>query len=80
MVRKPLDQLRNHGFTIEDEEYRASNLFGIRLGDQHSMDQVKKNLQEAKVFVSYRGDAIRVSPNVYNDSKDLDTLLSALTT
>ena len=80
LIREPLDQLRNHRFIVEDERYRASNLFGIRLGDQHSMDQVKKNLQEAKVFVSYRGDAIRVSPNVYNDSKDLDTLLSALTT
>lgn len=80
LVREPLDQLRNHGFIIEEEKYRASNLFGIRLGDQHNIITIKKNLQEARVFVSYRGDAIRVSPNVYNDSKDLDTLLFALTT
>ena len=80
LVREPLDQLRNHGFIIEEEKYRASNLFGIRLGDHHNMVTIKKNLQEARVFVSYRGDAIRVSPNVYNDSKDLDTLLFALTT
>lgn len=79
LIREPLDQLRNHGFIIEEEKYRASNLFGIRLDDLHNMVTIKKNLQEARIFVSYRGDAIRVSPNVYNDSKDLDTLFIALT-
>ncbi len=78
LVREPLERLRNSGFIIENEKYRASNLFGIRLGDHHNMDRAKKNLQEAKVFVSYRGDAIRVSPNVYNDAKDLERLVGAL--
>ena len=43
------------------------------------MDKIKSDLSEANVFVSYRGDAIRVSPNVYNDTNDLATLVNVLT-
>jgi len=79
LLEIPIQKLKEAGFLIEDKEYRASNLFGIRLGKTHSMDKIKKKLDAANVFVSYRGDAIRISPNVYNDSKDLDTLVQVLT-
>ncbi len=79
LVSKSILQLREAGFYIEDQEYRASNLFGIRLGIHHNMDEIKQKLTDANVFVSYRGDAIRISPNVYNDSKDLTTLVNVLT-
>lgn len=80
LVDDPISSLRDNGFIIEDSQYRASNLFGIRLGDQHDMDNIKSLLAKANIFVSYRGDAIRVSPNVYNDSNDLATLVEVLTT
>lgn len=78
LVSKSVSQLREAGFYIEDQEYRASNLFGIRLGVHHNMEEIKQKLTNANVFVSYRGDAIRISPNVYNDSKDLATLVNVL--
>lgn len=78
LAEKPIEELRKHGFIIEKTKYRASNLFGIRLGRNHSMEKIKARLDNANVFVSYRGDAIRVSPNVYNDSKDLDVLVHSL--
>jgi len=78
LVAEPATKLRKAGFFIEDEEYRASNLFGIRLGKHHEMEVIKQKLTEANIFVSYRGDAIRVSPNVYNDSEDLERLVRAL--
>ena len=79
LVEEPISKLRSAGFIIEETQYRASNLFGIRLGAQHNMDKIKSDLSEANVFVSYRGDAIRVSPNVYNDTNDLATLVNVLT-
>lgn len=78
LVSESVFLLREAGFFIEDQKYRASNLFGIRLG-QHNMEEIKTKLTKANVFVSYRGDAIRISPNVYNDSKDLATLVKVLT-
>jgi len=62
---------------IEDPEYRASHLFGIRFptGD---MKQLKQALEEANISVSVRGDAIRVSPHVYNTSEEVEKLVSCI--
>ncbi|MFV1884356.1 MAG: aminotransferase class V-fold PLP-dependent enzyme [Balneola sp.] len=78
LVREPIQRLREAGFIIEKEGMRASNLFGIRLANHHNMNHLKQKLTESNIFVSYRGDAIRVSPNVYNDETDLDRLVNAL--
>lgn len=79
LVLEPVSKLREGGFYVEDEEYRASNLFGIRLGEHHTMDKIKAQLITENVHVSYRGDAIRVSPNMYNDSADMEKLIKILT-
>lgn len=78
LVFDSVKELRETGFSIEDQSYRASNLFGIRLGAHQNMDKIKTRLQAANIFVSYRGNAIRISPNVYNDKEDLSTLTKAL--
>ena len=73
-----ISQLTEKGFVIEDVAWRASHLFGIRLPEGSSLDAVKQSLVKNKVSVSYRGNAIRVSPNVYNTQKDFQKLLKAL--
>lgn len=78
IVQEYADKLIAHGFWVEDQEYRASNLFGIRLPDSMTMYEARTRLSEANVFVSYRGDCIRVSPNIYNTKEDLDVLVQAL--
>ena len=78
LVSSAVDTLTNHGFWVEDEAFRASNLFGVRLPESINMQEAKRRLDEAGVFVSYRGDCIRVSPGVYNQGEDLETLVNAL--
>ena len=39
---------------------------------------VNERLRARKVHVSLRGSAIRVSPHVYNDARDIDALAAAL--
>lgn len=68
--REPILTLREKGFLIEEEAHRAKHLFGIRLG-QHDPEKIKTQLLKNNVYVSYRGNAIRVAPNVYNTEKDL---------
>ncbi len=70
--------LTSLGYRIEDENWRGGHLFGIRLPEGVAMDRVKQLLLKKNVFVSYRGDAIRVSPNVYNTVTDMQKLTSAL--
>jgi selenocysteine lyase/cysteine desulfurase len=79
ITRKPIELLRNNGFWMEDEGYRGHHLFGIRLPRGLSIEKVKKSLQKHSISISLRGDAIRVSPHLYNDEKQMMTLVRALT-
>lgn len=74
----PIKILRDNNFWVEDEKFRASHLFGIRLPKDKNLKSIKAALNKRRIAVSYRGDAIRVSPNVYNTEKDLMKLVEAL--
>jgi selenocysteine lyase/cysteine desulfurase len=73
-----LDQLRAAGFWIEDEKHRAHHLLGLRLPGHMDLDEVKKKLQQEKIFVSVRGNSIRVSPHLYNATEHFEHLMEVL--
>lgn len=79
ITRESIERLKSKGFLIEDEAYRGSHLFGIRLSPEVDLNKVKAALLKNKVYVSYRGTSIRVAPNVYNTEKDLQKLTRVLT-
>ncbi len=56
----------------------AGHLFGLRLPADVDPAEVRSELQRRNVFVSLRGQAIRVSPHLYNDAADMEALASAL--
>ena len=74
-----IDRLREDGFLIEELPLRASHLFGIRHSRRWDPEKLKEKLIRNKIYVSVRGDAIRVSPHVYNRVEDLDRLVRTLT-
>jgi selenocysteine lyase/cysteine desulfurase len=71
-------QLRSNGFWIEDEDFRGSHLFGIRLQPDDDLNAIKNLFIKNRIHVSFRGDSIRVSPNVYNNENDLQKLARTL--
>jgi selenocysteine lyase/cysteine desulfurase len=77
--REAVNALREKGFIIEEEAWRGAHLFGIRLAPGMDGEKIKQNLLKYKVYVSFRGNAIRVSPNVYNTPHDFQRLVKALT-
>jgi len=77
--RKPIVQLREAGFWVEEEAFRASHLFGVRLPKGADIKKIKHALKASSISVSFRGDAIRVSPGVYNTEADLAKLVKTLT-
>ncbi len=79
ITHTPIQQLRQAGFWVEDENYRAHHLFGVRLPKGADLEKIKVRLKKNKISVSFRGDAIRVSPNVYNSKSDVMKLVSVLT-
>lgn len=74
-----INTLREKGFLIEELPHRGSHLFGIRHSKRLDPEKLKERLNKFKVHVSVRGDAIRVSPHVYNDADDLNRLVKILT-
>lgn len=72
--------LRGKDFLIEELPFRGSHLFGVRHQKPLDFDALRLSLKKNKVYVSVRGDAIRVSPHVYNDAGDLQKLAKVLTT
>lgn len=78
ITRKPISILQEAGYWIENEKFRAHHLFGVRLPAHAEVDKIKKALQKNKISVSFRGDAIRVSPNLYNSEADVMKLVRVL--
>jgi selenocysteine lyase/cysteine desulfurase len=78
ITQKPGRLLQEAGYWIEDEKYRGHHLFGVRLPAHAQRDKIKTFLQKNKISVSFRGDAIRVSPNVYNSEADMMKLVRVL--
>jgi selenocysteine lyase/cysteine desulfurase len=76
--KKSLAQLTDAGFWIEDPTYRGHHLFGIRLPKNINHDKVVEALKKNKIAVSFRGDAIRVAPHVYNSETEMNKLASVL--
>ncbi len=74
------DELRLRGWAIENDEWRTGNILGVRLPAGSDLAEVDARLAEARVYASLRGDALRVSPNVYNDPQDIDALRQVLAT
>lgn len=72
-----LVELKELGLKIELPEYLGRHLFGLQLTDDFDLDKLKKAFAEENVFISYRGDAVRISPNVYNDKEDFERLLKS---
>jgi len=76
-LAKPyIDQFEELGCWIEEESFRGSHLFGVRLNDLFDLAKLKSEFEKRKVFVSLRGSAIRIAPHLYNDETDFEKLLA----
>jgi selenocysteine lyase/cysteine desulfurase len=69
-----LQRLLDAGCQVEDPQFRAQHLFGIYLPERLDPKALNEALKENDVYVSVRGQSVRVSPNVYNESADAEAL------
>lgn len=67
-------KLQENGYWVEEEEYRAHHLFGIRFPKGIDISALRERMRRKKISVSYRGESMRVSPGVYNTAKEMDQL------
>jgi len=60
-----------------DARQRAGHFLGLRF-PQGIPKGLLDEFREARVYVSVRGDSLRVTPHLYNDDADVDRLMHAL--
>jgi selenocysteine lyase/cysteine desulfurase len=70
-----LDEFRNMGIYIEHEKWRAAHLFGLHLPDYMMNRPIQSLLQQNRVYVSRRGNSLRISPHLYNTTLDMEQLV-----
>ena len=69
---------QKNGIPVEEQCYRANHLLGMQLPGSLKGDELMKALQQRNVYVSLRGNNIRISINVFNTKEDIDQLIAAL--
>lgn len=72
------DQFKALGCKLEEEEYRSKHLFGLRLPAHVDIEELKRLFESEGVFISLRGDAVRVSLHLFNNKADLERLLGSM--
>ena len=77
--RSSVERMRSLGFDVADEAERCANLFGVKLPAGMDPEACRRHLERQQIHVAVRGNAVRVSPHVYNDEHDLQRLVHALT-
>lgn len=66
---KYFDMLDRSKVWYEEEDYRAGHLFGLK--PKKNLKKILKKIREKNIYISLRGDIIRVSPSIYNTEKDI---------
>ena len=61
---------------FEEEKYRAAHLFGLK--PKNNLEKILKKIREKNIYVSLRGDSIRVSPSVYNTKDEIEKLFKCV--
>lgn len=75
ITKEAAADLREMHCYIEDDNYRAKHLFGIKLADTMDMESLQEQFKLNQVVVSVRGNYVRVSPHLYNTKEDLEKLV-----
>ena len=78
LTANAVSELRESGCWIEQDTWRRSHLFGVRMPSLVDVGNLSTELAVRQVSVSVRGSAVRVAPHLYNDIDDLAALVTAV--
>ncbi|MGK0414034.1 MAG: selenocysteine lyase/cysteine desulfurase [Polaribacter sp.] len=70
--------LKENGCFIEDANFRTHHLFGVELPKGLDIGFLKSKLKESNIFISFRGNYIRLSCHVYNTKEDFKKLTDCI--
>ena len=74
------ESLAGTSYLLSADPEQAGHLFGIRLTGNPDLKRLAAKLEEERVYVSIRGNSLRVSTHVFNDAEDIRALSRVLRT
>ena len=78
ITSEAVDVLKKNGCFIENEDFRTHHLFGVELPKKLDIKLLKSKLKEANIFISFRGNYIRLSCHLYNTKEDFKKLTDCI--
>ncbi len=78
LTKELLGEASALGYSVEDAAWRGSHLFGLRMPEGIDLVALQLALKTENISASLRGTALRLSPNVYNNQKDIEALMGVL--
>ena len=78
LIQPLMTYMKNLGIEFESDKYFTSHLFALKLPAEVDVDQLKINLEKNKVFISVRGQFLRISVNIFNDEEDINQLIKSI--
>ena len=76
ITKEGLKTIDKNKIWYEEDNYRAWHLFG--LFPKKNLKKILKKIREKNIHISLRGETIRVSPNVYNNKRELDKFFNTI--
>jgi len=73
-----INETQSIGYDYEDQDFRSGHLVGLTPPSTVKINDLQNTFKQKRISVSTRGTSIRVSPNVYNDERDIDRLVKTL--
>ena len=71
-------KLQELGCHIGESEQRTHHLFGVEFPEGSDIKALKSALQKHNIFVSFRGNYIRVSCHLFNTKEDFQALVNCM--
>ena len=78
MSKEAVQQLKALGCEIEDDADRAHHMFGIKLPEELVVNDFKRLLKQQHIYISFRGNYIRISCHLFNTKDDFDRLVHCM--
>ncbi len=78
--KEAIKDLQEMGFTIEDNDYRGHHLISIEIPEFMNIEVLKQQFEENSIYLSIRGNYIRISPHLYNTKEDFIQLINCIKT
>ncbi|MGV3632001.1 MAG: aminotransferase class V-fold PLP-dependent enzyme [Bacteroidota bacterium] len=72
------DFMAENGVHLEAEQFQARHLAGFQMNESLNAHELIPALKANNIILSVRGNSLRVSPNVYNTTEDIEKLIGVL--